>query len=131
MNSTENNTNNSGNDLVQVSWSGKHIFIEKSKLDEWYSQSFEEHEEYVKQHPWAVQQIPVHDFNRDMEKREAAAAKEEKPKEPLEMSNYVVVHWNNKSLLLPRDQLEIWYDDLGPEERMDYIKRHPSVEMHL
>jgi len=39
-------------DLVLVKWSGdKLLLFERKQLDEWYSGSFEDHVDYVQQHP--------------------------------------------------------------------------------
>ena len=44
-------------DLVLVHWSGvKVLLLERSQLDEWYSSSFEDHLDFVKQHPETVLQ---------------------------------------------------------------------------
>ena len=109
-------------ELVPVAWSGKKLFIEKTKLDEWYEQSYEQHDAYAKEHPWAVQRIAVHDFSKDKAKQEANSAKN------TEMSDYVVVHWSGKSLLLKRSELDIWYKE-GPEERREFVRLHPDVEI--
>ena len=55
---------------------------------------------------------------------------QKKKKEPEGLSDYVVVHWNGKSLLLPRAQLDDWYEQ-GPEDRMEYVHDHPDMEIKM
>ena len=97
------------NGLVEVTWSGKKIFLQKSKLDEWFHDaSFEERVDYVESHPY-IKQIPLHHF-------------QDVPKEsPPDPENYVMVHWSgNKAIMLPRQQLDDWYDG-SYEQHVDYV----------
>jgi hypothetical protein len=42
-------------DLVLVHWSGsKVLLLERAQLDEWFSSSYEDHVDFVKQHPETV-----------------------------------------------------------------------------
>lgn len=146
---TENNNKNKmGEDLanvasgmVEVAWSGKKLFIQATKLDEWRDKSFEQREAWVENHPWAISaEAPIYhptfegaktvesddDIEEDIKKFQKP-----KKKEPEGLSDYVVVHWNGKSLLLPRAQLDDWYEAKSPEDRLDYIRSNPEVEIKM
>ena len=134
---------------VQVTWSGKKIWIERAKLDEWYNQSYEARVYHVKSHPYIVQRVPIHKFKKDdvpdlaeaeetttwkreeageedAKKKEAEAKKaQEDSEEPPDMSKLVLVHWGGKSLLLEREQLDEWYSE-SYEDHLDFIERNPS-----
>ena len=135
-------TANIASGMVEVSWSGKKLFIQAKQLDEWREQSFEQREAWVENHPWAVSgDIPVYhptfegakstdtddDIDEDIKKFQKPKEKED----PSKMSDYVVVHWNGKSLLLPRKELDGWYDNKSPEDRADYIQNHPDCEIKM
>lgn len=110
-------------EMIPVTWSGKKLFIEKKKLDEWYDNSFESRKYYAEEHPWAVQGtvFKIHDFEKERKEKEENEAEEE-----IDMSQFVVVHWASKSLLLKRDQLEKWYAE-GPEDRCEFVRAHPEA----
>lgn len=110
-------------EMIPVTWSGKKLFIEKSKLDEWYDNSFESRKFYAEEHPWAVQGsvFKIHDFDQERKDKE-----EKKADEEVDMSKFVVVHWSSKSLLLRREQLDTWYSE-SPEDRCEFVKTHPEA----
>ena len=131
---------NAASGMVEVAWSGKKLYIQASKLDEWREQSFEQRDAWVANHPWAVAaEAPMYhptfegaktdsddDIDEDIKKLQKP-----KKKEPEGLSDYVVVHWNGKSLLLPRKDLDDWYENKSPEDRLDYIQSHPDVEIKM
>jgi hypothetical protein len=111
-------------ELVEVTWSGKTLFLNHAKLDEWYHQNFEDHVYYVETHPWIVQKIPLHNFEDPAETTEEGGV----PERP-DPNDYVMVQWSGKSLLLARKQLDDWYHN-SFEHRVDYVHRHPSCEIN-
>ena len=126
-NDNNNNNENSANKdeaLVEVTWSGKKIFLPKKKLEEWYDQSYEMHDDYVKEHPWVVQNVPVHKLKPmpDSNPEEADEKEEE------ELSQVVVVHWCGKSLLLKRDKLDEFHQG-DAEQRAEYLRKHAQDEI--
>ena len=83
--------------LIEVSWSGRKIFLDRTKLDEWYHEkSFEDRVDFVDTHPF-VKGMRLHHFN-------------EIPKSPPDPDDYVLVHWSGKTLMLHRKQLDEWYE---------------------
>lgn len=112
-------------ELVEVTWSGKKLFLDRAMLEEWYNQSFEEHDEYVKKHPWCVQ-ADVYRMPQPTPKEEEPEP-EKKPEVP-EQSQFVVVHFGNKSVLLKREYLEDWYNT-NAESKKEWLENHPDVEV--
>lgn len=135
-------TANTASGMVEIAWSGKKLFIQAAKLDEWREQSFEQREAWVENHPWAVSaEAPIYhptfegaksgaDTDDDIDEDIKKFQKKTK-KEPEGLSDYVVVHWNGKSLLLPRNQLDDWYENKSPEDRMEYVKENPDKEIKM
>jgi hypothetical protein len=73
--------------LVEVEWHGKKIFLKKDKLDEWHSMvSAEQRVDYVNSHPEvrSGQSISVHrmNHNRDLQ----------------EPDDLVLVHWSGSKV---------------------------------
>ena len=101
-------------EFVEVTWSGKKIFLERDKLDEWYhGKSFEDRRDYVETHPYVQQKIALHHFN-------------EIPQAPPDPEDYALVHWSgNKVLMLHKKQLDEWFHS-SYEKHVDYVKKHPD-----
>lgn len=132
-------TANAASGMVEVSWSGKKLFIKASMLDEWRDQSFEQREAWVENHPWALsEEAPEYhpsfeggksldtddDIDEDIKKFQHAKKKKEDTEAP---ANHLIVHWNGKSLMLPRNLLDEWYERKSPEEKLDFVHTHPEV----
>lgn len=117
---TNNENTSIEEDMVEVSWSGKKIFIARSKLDEWFhGKAFEEKVDYIESHPELKKKVAFHHFGHSAG-RHAAQAPEQV------LNNYVLVHWSgNKELLLRREQLDEWYHG-SYEAHVDFVKKHPE-----
>lgn len=113
-------------ETVEVTWSGKKLLIQKNFLETWYHDSYENRDWYVKEHPWISQAIPIHKFKTrgDPEEQEPEAP------EGVDLSQFVVVHFAGKSLLLQRTQLDNWYHE-SPEDRAEFLRSHPSCEIQF
>lgn len=111
-----NNTNiDKDDELLEVSWSGKKLLLKRTKLDEWYhSISFEDRVQFFKDHPHLQQPIAVHKF--------ADISRDEVPN----ADDFALVHWSgDKLLMIPKTELEIWYNE-GYEDHVDWVKKHPD-----
>jgi hypothetical protein len=134
-------TENVAHGLVQVSWSGKRLWIQANKLDEWRNQAFEQRDAWVEKHPYAISETPVYHpsyegaVDEDDDDGAAVAKpviKKFVPKTKdgeLDQSEYVIIHWSDKSLMMPRAQLDEWYERKSPEDKLDFIKENPEVEI--
>jgi len=98
----------------------KKLLIQKDFLENWYENSFENRDWYVKEHPWISQAIPIRKFK-------TATGEIEEP-EGIDLSQFVIVHFAGKSLLLKRDQLDKWYHE-SPEDRAEFVRSHPESEI--
>jgi hypothetical protein len=137
-NNNNSNVHHDGEDLIPVTWSGKGIYLRRSDLDEWHEESFEDRVYFVEKNPW-TQRIPLHQLpglnnnsnNNNMESTSIATLDVDDDGKAIDSNppnSAVVVHWSGKTLLLPRDHLEAWFNS-SFELRCDFVKRHPSVEM--
>lgn len=102
-------------DFVEVTWSGKKLLLKRAMLDEWYhGKSFEDKVQYVEDHPFVSQPVPIHRFK---------AILTETPPDP---NDFALVHWSGtKVLMLPKEKLDEWYDE-SYEKHDDYVKTHPE-----
>lgn len=130
-------SNSAAKGMVEVSWSGKKLLIKASMLDEWRAQSFEEREAWVENHPWALSEDAAEyhpsfeggksldtddDIDEDIKKFQ-----HKKKAEPEAPASHLIVHWNGKSLMLPRNLMDEWYERKSPEDKMDFVQTHPDV----
>lgn len=123
MTEVEKNANPAEDAVVEITWSGKKLFLDRATLEEWHNQSFEARDHFVKTHPWIV-----HEPARTL-KHEKSTEEKEKAK-PTDLSSFVVVHWNGKSLLLKREVLDQWHEQ-SPEERAEFLTDNPNVLMDV
>jgi hypothetical protein len=139
----EETTENVAHGLVQVAWSGKRLWIQAAKLDEWRNQAFEQRDAWVEKHPYAVSETPVYhpSYEGAVDEDDEDGAAVAKPVIPkfkppkktasgeLDQSEYVIIHWSDKSLMMPRTQLDDWYERKSPEDKLDFLKENPEVEI--
>lgn len=127
--------------MVEVAFSGKKVFLNSEHLDKWREMSFEQRDAWVENHPFNVSKeetvyhptfegaAPGTDTDDDID---ADIKKFQKPKKQEDTpGDFVVVHFNGKSLLLPRKEVNDWYENKSPEDKLEFLKNNPDVEIKI
>lgn len=134
---------NTASGMVEISFSGKKLMVKADFLDQWRDMSFEQKEVWFENHKHNItEENPEYhptfegaasgvDTDDDIDVDIKKFQKPKKKKEDQELSDYVVVHFNGKSLLLPRKEITAWYEQMGPEDKLEYLRNHPDIEIQI
>lgn len=130
--------------MVEVAFSGKKVFMNAEFLDQWRDMSFEQRDAWVENHPFNVskEEVEYHptfegaatagvDTDDDIDVDIKKFQKPKKKEDATTQSDFVVVHFNGKSLLLPRKEMNDWYENKSPEEKLEFVKNNPDCEIKV